>query len=156
MSMVALVGEPEDILDYAARLNKMAECSTIVLGTVLCKIKEEESYRPEFETFDEYYKSALKRSKGDISKLLRVGRFMLDGGFRAESMPDLGYTVLYSAILSYPDKEPDYVLAAAQTQTLAELADGSRDKYGEHTPEWEAVFKCKTCGKVTSNQDSHV
>lgn len=153
--MIAVEGKKESLTSYALRLNKLSECSQIVLGTVLCKIKEEEAYKPEYGSFEEYYKSELKRSKGDISKLLRVGRFMLDGGFRAEKMPDLGYTVLYSAILSYPDKEPKYVLAAAQTQTLAELSDGSRDKFGSHPAEWESAFHCKKCGKYTTNKQNH-
>lgn len=145
----------QGLLAQAAKLNKLSEVSQVALGMCLVKIKETEAYKGEYDSFDEYYKSELKRSKGDISKLLKVGRFMLDGGFRTEKLPEVGYTVLYSAILSYPEKDPKYVLAAAQTQTLAELADGSRDKFGIHTPDWEPAYHCKVCGKYTLNKDNH-
>lgn len=138
------------LLEQAAKLNKLSEVSQVALGMTLVKIKELQAYRPEYEDFKSYYQEALGRSKGDVSKLLKVGEYMLSAGFREEKLPELGYTKLYASILSYGDtKEPEYVIAAAETQTLLELSDGGRDeRHAPHDCEWIPAKLCITCSKV--------
>lgn len=142
------------LLEKTAELNKMAEFSQVALGICLARVKETEAYKGQYETFDQYYRQELNRSKGDISKLLKVGRFMLDGGFPEET--EVGYTVLHTAILALPDKKPEYVLATAQTNTISEILENRRDDaFGQHPADWEPAFHCKTCGKFTTNPQNH-
>lgn len=136
-------------LEAAKKLNHMTETSQVMLGMALVRIKEFEDFKPEYETFDQWYKVELKRSKGDISKLLKVGQFMLDGGFPQDT--DVPYTVLHTAILSLPDKSPEYVLSTAQTNTIAEILENRRDDaFGsdhKHTLGSETYKRCEECGK---------
>ena len=138
------------LLDRAHQLNKLSEVSQVALGMCLVKIRDEKAYEPQYATFDEYYKQELSRTKGDISKLLKVGRFMLDGGFPEET--EVGYTKLYTAFSVFPDKDPEYVLAAAQSNTIAEMLDNRRDDaFGSdhtHTLEEQLYRKCGECGKM--------
>jgi hypothetical protein len=127
----------------------MTETSQVMLGVALVRIKEFEDFKPGYETFDEWYKVELKRSKGDISRLMTVGRFMIDGGFHEEK-DAAPYTVLYTAIKAFPDKEPGYVLAAAQSNTISEILENRRDDaFGDHQdiPGEERWGKCTVCDK---------
>ncbi len=142
------------LLDRAAQLNKLSEVSQVALGMVLVKIKDEKLFEPDFKDFKEYYQNALGRSKGDISRLLTVGRKLLDGGFLEEPVPnDLSYTQFYAATLAFPDQPVEYLVAAAQTNTMAELSENSRDQRTgpDHTHSWEGAFHCtdEACGKYT-------
>lgn len=135
-----------DLLERASKLNKLSEVSQVALGMCLAIIKEQEAYKPDFPTFEDYYRFELGRSKGDISKLLRVGHFMIKGQFPEETQ--VPYTKLYQAIICLPDSPPEQILAVAQTNTLAEIADtGREEKFGEHPHDWENAHHCKTCGK---------
>lgn len=139
------------LLEKTAQLNKMAEFSQVALGVCLARVKETEAYKPQYDTFDQYYKQELNRSKGDISKLLKVGNFMLEGGFPEDT--EVGYTVLHTAILALPDKKPEYILATAQTNTIAEIMENRRDDaFGPdhaHTLGQETYKRCEECGKWT-------
>lgn len=139
------------LLERAAKLNKLSEVSQVALGMCLVEIKRTEAYRPEYEDFKSYYQSELGRSKGDISKLLQVGELMLSGGFTEETVPKVGYSKLYVAFKAFPDKDVKYLIAAAQTNTMAEMLENQRDdKFGDHDHFFlpEMYKKCETCGKL--------
>lgn len=128
------VEAPEnELLARASQLNKLSEVSQVALGMCLVKIKEGKAYEPTYKSWEEYYRTELGRQKSDISKLLTVGRFMLEGGFPQET--EAKYTVLYSAIKAFPDKDPKYILSTAQSNTLHEIELNRRDDaFGDHTP----------------------
>lgn len=140
-------GQP--LLERASQLNKLSEVSQVALGMCLAEIKRQEAYRPEYEDFKSYYQSELGRTKGDVSKLLTVGQFMIDGGFPEET--EVGYTKLYTAFSVFPDKDPQYVLAAAQSNTISEMLQNRRDDaFGTnhtHSMEEQLYKKCSECGK---------
>lgn len=139
------------LLDRADRLNKLSEVSQVGLGVVLSIIKEEKAYEPEYASFDEYYKT-LGRSKGDISKLLKVGNYLRGAGFLEDTVPETPYTLLYTAISVFPDKDPEYVIAAAQTNSMSEmLQNRTDDAFGSdhaHILGSETYRKCDECGKM--------
>lgn len=145
---------PVTLLKRAQELNRLTEVSQVALGMVLASIKRLGAFAGQYETFDQYYKSELRRSKGDVSRLLKVGNFMLDNGFPEETAPP--YTVLYHSILSLPDKSPDYILATAKTNTISEIMENRRDEaFPNHeTHEWEPARHCKVCGKFTVHENS--
>lgn len=64
---------------------------------------------------------------------------------------DVSYPKLYTAINLYKDREPDFILAAAQLNTLGELEEIRRDNNfldHEHEPSDERFAPCKICGKM--------
>lgn len=138
------------LLEKAAKLNKLAEVSQVALGMVLCEIKRTEAFKPEYDDFKSYYQESLGRSKGDVSKLLKVGEYMLEAGFREEKLPELGYTKLYASILSFGEtKDPEYVISAAQTNTLLELSDGGREeRHAPHDCDFVPANYCLICSKI--------
>lgn len=139
-----------DLRERAEKLNKLSEVSQVALGMCLALIKDQKAYEPDFPTFEDYYKYQLGRSKGDVSKLLKVGHFMLESQFPEETQ--VPYTKLYSAIIAFPEKDSRFILATAQTNTLAEIVENGREeKYGEHPHDWEEAIHCKTCGKYTTH-----
>lgn len=139
-----------NLLTRAHQLNKLSEVSQVGLGIVLSIIKEEKAYEPEYASFDEYYKT-LGRSKGDVSKLLKVGNYLRNAGFLEDTVPSVPYTLLYTSISAFPDKDPEYVISAAQTNTMAEMLDNRRDDaFGsDHQHDFEPAHHCKECGKFT-------
>lgn len=144
--------QQQNLLDRAARLNKLSEVSQVALGMVLSEIKRTEAFKPEYEDFKSYYQSELGRTKGDVSKLLTVGQLMLDGGFSEATVPDVGYTKLYVAYQVFPDKDVKYLVATAQTNTISEMMDNRRDDaFSSHgcTGAEIRVIECDTCGKWT-------
>ena len=144
--------EGEALLGLTEKLNSLSEVSQVALGVGLVRVKETEAFKERgYESFDEWYKVVLRRSKGDISRLMTVGRFMIDGGFHEEK-DAAPYTVLYTAIKAFPDKDPAYVLASAQSNSISEILDNRRDDaFGPdhtHTLEEQLYKRCGECGKM--------
>lgn len=138
------------LLQKVEKLNKLSEVSQVALGFYLSIVKEQEAYKPEYQSFDEYYKT-LGRSKGDISKLVKVGDYLRGAGFLEDTIPEAPYTLLYTSISCFPDKEPDYVISAAQTNSMSEMLENRRDDaFGSdhrHKYELNLYRKCEDCGK---------
>ena len=138
------------VLQKIEKLNRLSEVSQVALGFWLSVAKETKAYEPEFSSFDEYYKT-LGRSKGDISKLVKVGDYLRGAGFLEDTVPEAPYTLLYTAISAFPDKDPDYVISAAQTNSMSEMLENRRDDaFGQdhvHVLGSETYKKCDECGK---------
>lgn len=150
--------EQDPLLERAARLNKLSEVSQVALGMCLAEIKRTEAFRPDYEDFKDYYSKELGRTKGDISKLLTVGRFMLDNGFPEDT--EVGYTKLYIAQSVFEGCDPQYILSEAQTNPISAMLENSRDAKlsKDHEHVWEVAYHCTDpdCGKFTTNQQNHV
>lgn len=143
------------LLEKVEKLNKLSEVSQVALGFYLSIVKETKAYEPKFATFDDYYKT-LGRSKGDISKLVKVGNYLRNAGFLEETVPQTPYTLLYTAISVFPDKDPKYVLAAASSNSMAEMLENRRDEaFPDHKHIWEQELykKCTECNKL---EHSHI
>lgn len=147
--------EKDKLLNRANQLNKLSEVSQVALGMCLAEIKRTEAFKPEYEDFKSYYQSELGRTKGDITKLLTVGQLMLDGGFSEATVPDVGYTKLYVAYLAFPEKPTKYLLAAAQSNTIAEMMQNKRDEDHPNCKHknTHACTACDDCGNHTRNQE---
>lgn len=146
-----ILSPKERLLSRAGHLNKLSEVSQVALGVCLSTIKETKAYEPEFSSFDEYYKT-LGRSKGDISKLVKVGDYLRNAGFLEDTAPEVPYTLLYTSIACFPDKDPSYVISAAQTNSMSEmLQNRTDDAFGsDHEHKGETLYKkCDDCGAMT-------
>jgi len=122
----------------------------MVLATTLSIINDTEAFRAlGYDTFFEYAQEELQRSKSTVSKLLKVGNWVIENKFQPEKL-DTSYAKLYESINLYQDKDPLFVLASAQTNTQMELEDARREAiHGphQHAPGTEERWaKCK-CGK---------
>lgn len=107
--------ENNDLLNKAASFNRALEDSYLSLAVVLVDIEESEAYKETgYETFADYYKQELGREKSTVSRLMTCGRWL-----KAHKLGLHGATFSYrqlaSAIKTFPDKEPEYVLSVAKT-----------------------------------------
>lgn len=145
------------VIDAARKCNKMAETGLIGLALLLPVIDEKELWREAgYSSFVDFYQNDLKKSKSFVSKLMTVGKFALANGFSKETFEGASLTTAYTAITCLPDKDPEYVVATAQTNTLVEILANRRDQaFGDHKPDWETLHHCKTCGMKTSNPSNH-
>ncbi len=144
-----------NLLEKAAQLNKLSEVSQVALGMCLVAIKEQELFRGlGYDSFPAYYQSELGRVKSDVSKLLTLGKKLLEAGFTEETAPSVGYSKLYVALSVFPDKDVTYAIAAAESNTIAEMLENRRDDAlsADHECDWEPAKHCKTpeCGKFTT------
>jgi len=142
---------PQSLLDTARQLNSEAEKNILELGLVLLKIHETNAYEHEAATFSQWCQEELGRSKGFVSKLLISATFLKTHAVSPGNLPGLTATKLYTAINSFPDEKPDYILAAATNNTRDELIEEKRErKMGsghEHTPKDEQRYAICSCGK---------
>lgn len=139
--------DQQKLIEDIEKLNRFIEVSGVMLGVKLAVCKRTEAYKT--AGFDEWYQfyEHLGRTKQQISKLLKVGEWALENGTRADTLENLQYTKLEAAIRAFPNKEHNYIIAAAQTNTLKELeSEGKESKYGvceDHEP----ITICKKCNK---------
>lgn len=131
------------LVEQARKLNQAVEDNYIALALVLVDIEATSSYKAlGFDDFATYYKQDLGREKSTVSRLLAVGKFLKENGCVNATV---SYHKLSEAIKAFPDKEPGFVLAAAQNNTLDELRAEHREAvHGEcveHTP----ITICTKC-----------
>lgn len=89
----------------------------------------------------QFYTEELELSKSQVSKMLKVGGFILAHGLLKTT--DVSYEKLYLSINRNPDKDPKYVVAEAQSWSAD---DYKQDKKEDgHTHEYESF--CKHCWK---------
>jgi rubrerythrin len=140
------------LINKAKELNQNLEQTYILLGITLSEIESSEVYKYNYETFSEYYTKELGRDKSTVSKLIKVGNFVKNNGFINET-EGASYTTLYESINTYKDKEPQFVLEAAKTQSLGDIREEKREiQFGEHQHEPDVskkgLFPCTICGKL--------
>lgn len=142
--------QPQELLEQAKVLNKTVETGYLTLAVILSQIEETKAYESlGYESFQEYSVNELNRSKGTISKLLKVGKWLRDCEFQTETL-DTSYARLYESINLNKDKDPQFILASAQTNTQDELEEEKRmNKFGEHEhiPSEEMYSPCTVCTK---------
>lgn len=130
------------LLDNAKALNQALETSYLSLALVLVEIHETEAWKDAgHEDFPTYYREELGREKSTVSRLLEVGRWLKQVALE-QPPTGIGYKKLYQAIKAFPEKDPEYILAAASVNSLSELQKESREKV-QH--ECDAISVCKTC-----------
>jgi hypothetical protein len=140
----------EVALKKAATLNEAIEVSYVQLAIVLVEIEEKELWKGEYDSFWDFYTNKLGRRKSTISQLLTVGRWIINNGLLKETRGQ-SYRKLYASITAHKEREPQYILAAAQTNSLSELeAEHKEKKFGvhEHEAGAERYATCKKCGKM--------
>lgn len=131
------------LLDRALTLNRMLEKSYIELAVTLVEIVETEAYKEGgYEDFTSYYRDELCREKTTVSRLLTVGRWLKDTKLSGDGA---SYAKLDAAIKAFPDKGPDYILAAAKTNTLQELQQENRERVNGVCSEHEPITICGKC-----------
>lgn len=137
-------------LEKARELNQAVENNYLALAEVLVEIEESKAYTAlGYDNFPSYYKLELGREKSTISRLLNVGRWLKQN---ALALPEAtSYKKLDEAIKAFPDKEPDYILAAAKENTIDELRDERTERevgVHEHDIEGQPHYaECKVCGR---------
>ncbi len=144
--------KPEKLLQEAKRLNREAEKNIFSLGFVLLEILETKAFEIECASFHDFCIEELGRSKGFVSKLLISATFLKTHGHTSFPQGNLTITKLYQAIQAFPDKKPEYILAAATENTRKELEEASRErKKGVHDcePDLNVCLRpCISCGKL--------
>ncbi len=134
------------LLDTARELNKAVEQHYLGLAVTLLEIESTKAYESEYESFRDFCEQDLKRSKGTVSKLLTVGRFIKENSFTSETV---GYKRLYESILLLEGEKPEKILKAAQTWSDKDFKAAKIEKdHGanhEHTSGVERWGKCTVC-----------
>lgn len=143
--------ETQDLLNRAKLLNSAVESGYMTLATTLSQINSTEAFKAlGYDTFFDYAKEELNRTKGTVSKLLKVGDWIVQQQYEPEKL-ETSYARLYESLNLNKDKDPQFILAAAQTNSQSELEDAKREaKHGvhEHTPSSEDRFAYCHCGKL--------
>lgn len=137
----------EELLNRAKTLNTLSEKSQVALGVYLVEIRRRGAFSAIHDTFSKYCQYELGRTKGDVSKLLKVGEFFLENGFHEETLPEVGYTKIYTALSVFPNKEPEYVIATAQENSIHEMLENKRSEtHPNCNHQWKQARYCQTCG----------
>lgn len=148
----------DTLLEKTAKLSKISGVAQVMLDMCLALVKREEAYKElGFTDFTTYYTESLGRLKSEISKSLTRGEFLLNHpqGFTAETAPEVNPTNLYTAITVFRDKDQNYILSAAQTNTVAEILENKRDddhpdcKHKNTHP----CTACDDCGNHARDQE---
>ena len=140
------------LIDQAREFVAAGEKAFISLAIALVEIEEKELWKEVgYESFVEYYTQDLGREHSTISRLREAGQFLVKAGYTTENVPmgTLSYKKLAQAVKAFPDKEPEYVLSAAQTLTRKEIKEANlENKHGvhEHVAGSERWGKCEVCG----------
>lgn len=134
-----------EILERAKNLNAAVESHYLHLALTLAEISEAKLFREVgYGSYTEYVENELSRSKTFASNMLTVGKFLKENNYLPESVYT-SYARLATSIRAHRDQDPQYILAAAQTNTEAELIQARQEKEaGEH----ECVAVCKHCKKL--------
>lgn len=137
--------ETMNLLERTKQLNEMAECSLIELGVLLAEVEEKEAYKEAgYDSFHEYYEEELGRNKSTVSQLVTVGRWIKEHSLLKQT-EQTSYRKLYAAINLYQDKEPRFILAAAQTNTLHDLETERREKEHGICIDHQPITLCARC-----------
>lgn len=140
--------EKNKLLDQTLALNKQLEQNYIALGLALLEIQETEAFKEAgYEDFADYYRNELGREKSTVSRLLSVARWLKENKL---PVGNVSYKKLEVAIRAYPDKDPEYVMKAAETNTLDELRDEHRETVSGVCTNHIPLTICKTCRAMLS------
>lgn len=137
-------------LDRAREFNSALENYYLQLALELVDIRDNESWKGEFDSFEDFYVKDLGREKSTVSRLLKAGAWLKESNAPLPA-GNVSYKKLCAAIAYFPDKDPSYVISAAKTlsysQMMDEKAEGAYGEEHEHKPkDAQRWGKCE-CGK---------
>lgn len=138
-----------DLLNQARIYNNALEQNYLALAVTLAEIDATESWKEEYDSFADFYTKDLCREASTVSRLLTAGKWLKDNG----GLPagNVSYKKLTAAIKAFPDKEPEYIISAAQTLTYQEIAEEKTEqKFGtdhQHKIVGEKRWGACECGK---------
>lgn len=143
--------ESNELLDKAKFLNISVENDYLDLCDTMSEIEESGAFKEAgYDTFMDYAMQDLGRSKGVISRMVKVGTFRRVNSFQNETK-GISYSRLYLSINAHKDESPEYIVAAAQTNTESELIISGNQK---SVPKHEGVFDiCSICKNNKFNHD---
>lgn len=135
------------LLEQARELNATIEKNYLGLALALYEIKKTDAWKDEYESFADFYKNDLGRERSTVSRLLTVGEWVqthLDGMLPAGN---IGYKKLAASINAFPDKDPKYILSAAQTLTDDDLKAEKKEACPGHDLDLtRQSAPCRHCG----------
>lgn len=133
------------LLDHTRELNRQIETAYIELGIALSEVEETSAWRElGYDSFPDYYQQDLGRTKSTVSKLITVGKWVKSHGFLNETN-GASYTTIYESINAFPEKEPQFILEAAKTNTLSEIRAERQEKHP--CLHEEVALCCTSCWK---------
>jgi hypothetical protein len=136
-----------DIIDQARAANTAVEQNYIALAQTLVEIEATGAYKEAgYDTFQDFWQQDLGREHSTVSRLMAVGHWLKQNDIRA--LGTTSYKKLAEAIKAFPDKDPQYVLSAAQTLSRKEIKEANlENKHGvhEHIAGSERWGKCTVC-----------
>jgi len=142
---------PQDnsLLEKAEKLNKDIESAFIALGVLLYRIQESKAWEGNFDSFSHFYTEALGRKKSDVSMLTRIGEFFEVNGLTNQTDGITNYRHTYNILTSFPEDEPQLLLAKMKTLTPKEIKEEKIEKkFGEnhqHSFGEERWARCEVC-----------
>jgi len=126
-------------------LVRQIETRFLELGARLFQIRENEMWKEQYESFQEFL-DAAKISKGNASMLAAIHKaYVIEYGISHEKLAKAGYSNLYAAIPLLGNTDVNTVVAKAQMLTRDELKEEVREeKHGECAHE-ETINICSSC-----------
>lgn len=139
--------------DDVMGLKKNIEISFLEIGKRLKVIRDDEKFRPYWETFDDYL-IEMRMTKGTASKLINIyEKFVLEFKMAVPLLAEVGWSPL-SEILPVVKTKKDAVhwVKVATDNPLRELRDEIREKRTgidqskcRHKEGWVTIRICKVC-----------
>jgi len=131
----SLVEETKELLSLVKR-------NYLAVSVNIFKIKSAKEWNE--KDWVEFYEQELELGKSTVSKLLKVGEWIVAQSFCAETLPPVGYQNLYLSINRNKDAEPKYILAEAQTWSKDDYRSAIKDECDHNYPK---ILVCSHCFK---------
>jgi len=129
------VEETKDLLQSIKR-------NYLVIAVNVFKMREAQEWNE--QEWVDFYEQELELSKSTVSKLLKVGEWIVAQSFCAETLPPVGYQNLYLSIGRNKDAKPEYILAEASTWRKEDYQDAKKDECDHNFPK---ILVCSHCFK---------
>lgn len=143
--MTTTISNTTDLREEIAKLNLIAEATYFELAIRLHMVSEEKLYVGwGHESYADYVKEELSRSKTFASNMLKAGKWIVENNKDPKELPT-SYSRLVQAIRLHPDNA-DLALAAATSLGEDDLVHQAKEaRYLPHEGDFEMVCKiCKT------------
>lgn len=137
---------PANFLRDTVDLVKSIETRFLELGSRLYKIKTDELWKGQYDSFQEFLDTA-RINPGHASILVSIHKaYVVEGGVQFNALKGVGYSNLYEAIPLIERDGIDKAVHIATTLTRAEIKQEVRDEEHpdcRHNEQFTICAKCK-------------
>lgn len=118
-----------DIVREVKELIQSVKRNYLAISVKVYQIHESREWDGLGDEWVDFYKQELELSKSQVSKMLKVGEFVLKNGMLKETV---SYERLYLSINRNPDGDPKLILAEAQTWSADDHKAQKKDDCKDH------------------------